>query len=753
MCAFCIAAEVPVAGPTFEDLTFDDTLNDLERLERYGLSHIALQRLVHVRLLSGIAREFGFEAIRDRMFPIIDDLVKDEEFVLRQHLAEQFRGVASACKELGGDEGYALVIRKVLPSLARLISDVQPEVRIAAGESLVSVAGWLKPSDLGTHVLTIVLHLAHDDEAEDLRMTAAVLLNEVASNLGPELCEQFVVPELTYLADDPVFRVRKAAALNLDAVCRVVGPSTSETKLLPAFLKLAKDDIWGVRKACAESIVSVSKSLSPEARAKHLIPLIETYLADASRWVRNAAFQHLGPFLATLPSEKVSSSLLSKFVAMAPGVVAPGASTAASISAVSDPELTIFCSFSFPAVALTLGRARWSELRPLFLVLARHPQKKVRRPLSHSLHELARILGPDITEKDLWPVFELYRRDVDDVRVGTVRHMAAFLAVLSPVAREARIPVLAETLESTPLLGWRFRRMIARQIDALAKLFSPTMVFAQVARLAERLLDDDVAAVRYAVASRLTPLLETVGAADAELREDIEGRLLCRAASSHASTRLCLIRALEAMAPQLPPDDFLGSFLATILRLSKDPVPLIRRRVAALFKRSTMAAAMAPAVTSGDASEVPRSSIPLDATPDRVVVKTSSLPAESPVKGAVAIAAIPDDDTVDGLDDDPALWPVTPSLAFLCKAPGVAAAMDALRADTDVEVRIALGQVLPVGMRKGGVPLPATVADKVPPPPLPPAAVHLASEVAPTTEMIPTEEASETAVSEPQEEP
>lgn len=185
---------------------------------------------------------------------------------MRQNLAEQLRGVARMLHEHGGDEGYSLIVERVLRSLARLVVDIQPEVRIAAGESLVTVAAMLKPADLGARLLTIVVHLAHNDEAEDMRMTAAVLLNELAVSLGPELCEQFVCSELEHLARDPVFRVRKATALNIDAVCRVVGPAVAAARLLPSFLLLADDDIWGVRKACAESLVCVSKALVPEVR-------------------------------------------------------------------------------------------------------------------------------------------------------------------------------------------------------------------------------------------------------------------------------------------------------------------------------------------------------------------------------------------------------------------------------------------------------------------------------------------------------
>jgi serine/threonine-protein phosphatase 4 regulatory subunit 1 len=41
------------------DLTLDDGLDDLHRIERYATSAIALQRLVHVKLMAETAREVG----------------------------------------------------------------------------------------------------------------------------------------------------------------------------------------------------------------------------------------------------------------------------------------------------------------------------------------------------------------------------------------------------------------------------------------------------------------------------------------------------------------------------------------------------------------------------------------------------------------------------------------------------------------------------------------------------------------------
>lgn len=47
------------SGPTFEDLAIDDSLSDLERVVKYACSNIALQRVIHVKMLQDTARAVG----------------------------------------------------------------------------------------------------------------------------------------------------------------------------------------------------------------------------------------------------------------------------------------------------------------------------------------------------------------------------------------------------------------------------------------------------------------------------------------------------------------------------------------------------------------------------------------------------------------------------------------------------------------------------------------------------------------------
>ncbi len=53
-------------------------------------------------------------------------------------------------------------------------------------------------------------------------------------------------------------------------------------------------------------------------------------------------------------------------------------------------------------------------------------------------------MGPDTAEADLVPLFNMFLKDVDDVKVGVVQSLAKFLAALSISTRETYLPVLGE---------------------------------------------------------------------------------------------------------------------------------------------------------------------------------------------------------------------------------------------------------------------------------------------------------------------
>lgn len=93
----------------------------------------------------------------------------------------------------------------------------------------------------------------------------------------------------------------------------------------------------------------------------------------------------------------------------------------------ADNEVPFHCAYNFPAVLLTLGISSWPKLKPVYESLVKDSRIKVRRTLSFSLHEIAKILGPELTEKELIPVLAHFMRDNDDVKEGVVENLPKFL--------------------------------------------------------------------------------------------------------------------------------------------------------------------------------------------------------------------------------------------------------------------------------------------------------------------------------------
>ncbi|KAG7401562.1 Serine/threonine-protein phosphatase 4 regulatory subunit 1 [Phytophthora boehmeriae] len=521
-------------GPTFEDLAIDDSLSDLQRVTKYVCSNIALQRVIHVKMLQETARSVGFQATCDQLLPLLEPLVCDVEYVVRQHVALQFPPLCRFLLEADADTGYRVLLEKLIPLVTKLVSDDQHEVRSAASESLVEMAALVKPEDQGQHVLTIVLPLAHDDDNEQFRISAVALYNGLAEHFGPELCQQFCVPELISLSEDPVFRVRKSTALSFSNVCKTAGQELSRERLVPAFQRLAKDDIWGVRKTCAECMVSIALALAPSDRGPLLIPLFESFINDSSRWVRMAAYQSLGPFLAALEKDQITVELVDHFISMA-------TTAATQLGGSGEVDIKFHCAFNFPAIVSILGAAEWNKLSPTFELLHNDTFWKIRRSFAYSLHELARLLGQGITETQLATAFDSYLHDVQDVRLGAMLHFADFLENVSPSFRESYLPVLAEFDSFDNSTKWRFREVVSGQLAQLCRTFTPEATFSVIYPLVFKLITDPVAVVREQ-SYHSCPLLVARINSNPEWLAVVVEKFVSLANSSHYQDRQCFLK-------------------------------------------------------------------------------------------------------------------------------------------------------------------------------------------------------------------
>jgi serine/threonine-protein phosphatase 4 regulatory subunit 1 len=75
--------------------------------------------------------------------------------------------------------------------------------------------------------------------------------------------------------------------------------------------------------------------------------------------------------------------------------------------------------------------------------------------LSFSLHEIAKILGPEMVEKELMHVLFLFMKDIEEVREGVTLNLPKFIEALPLDQREAFIDKL--TQNQVDQKDWRKR--------------------------------------------------------------------------------------------------------------------------------------------------------------------------------------------------------------------------------------------------------------------------------------------------------
>jgi len=255
-----------------------------------------------------------------------------------------------------------------------------------------------------------------------------------------------------------------------------------------------------------------------------------------------------------------------------------------------DNDIARHCAFSLPAVALTLGRTNWPLIKETYETLANDMQWKVRRTVASSIHELGVILGEDIAAEDLVPIFDGFIKDLDEVRIGALKHLSNFLALLATEARNAYLPRLGEFLKMDNERNWRFRLELTEQLGHMLALFSAKDVREHLGPIVLQLVQDKVAAVRVAAAAVLSGMLSQLHSLNQpDLATSLATNLVeVLGRSTHWARRqtyavLCgeVVKVKESDDKTVySPSSFSTELLPHLLDLTWDKVPNVRLAVA-----------------------------------------------------------------------------------------------------------------------------------------------------------------------------
>lgn len=259
----------------------------------------------------------------------------------------------------------------------------------------------------------------------------------------------------------------------------------------------------------------------------------------------------------------------------------------------NDPTRPLICAFNYPALALTLGKERWGELRELYLELSTSLVVKVRCTLAASLGELARILGGENAHNDLMQVFKSsIAAEEGEVRLKAIEALELFVTELDDDDRWEVVGVLLSTWNDDRLRGWREREGVVKLLSVFSdyQYELPDRGYWRGRQLGDILvkgLEDGVASVRDAAISVIPTLFFGWRSRQPRLWREFVQYLARMASHGKYPRRIAFVAAQQELLLRGPGAEFLledGCLQVALEKLAFDHIPGVRIGVARLLK-------------------------------------------------------------------------------------------------------------------------------------------------------------------------
>ncbi|MGH0139205.1 UNVERIFIED_CONTAM: hypothetical protein FKN15_068600 [Acipenser sinensis] len=217
-------------------------------------------------------------------------------------------------------------------------------------------------------------------------------------------------------------------------------------------------------------------------------------------------------------------------------------------------------------------------------------QWKVRRTLAFSIHEVAVILGDQLTAADLVPIFNGFLKDLDEVRIGVLKHLYDFLKLLHKEMRRDYLYQLQEFLVTDNSRNWRFRAELAEQLVLLLDLYCGKDVYDYLRPLAFSLCTDRVSSVRWTSYKLIREIIKKLSS-DSALVADFMVELVdkfchCPKWSGRQAFAFVCQSVIEDDCVSM--DLFAEHLLPPLLQLASDPVPNVRVLLAKTLRHSLL---------------------------------------------------------------------------------------------------------------------------------------------------------------------
>ena len=286
-------------------------------------------------------------------------------------------------------------------------------------------------------------------------------IRNLAEGLGKENTERYLLPQLISFTIEKNDEIKKELLITLPIIAELVSIEFIYNKVYDILRRIGNDLNPNLRKVCVIStakIIKIFKSKSQEKTgekkysAKNFVLLIEKLSKDKDHNVRYKIIEKIGEIIAPLDKDELSQELFEFYKNICKNFyekkktknplgatlqelgnpligkiknIPGGAFSYLSDEDSSDfneinlmendynkqlteKDLSYYFAYNFPAVLYCYGKKCWPELKDIYYDFCFEENLAIRLSIISSFHEVANIVGKDMTQNELLPIYDKF---------------------------------------------------------------------------------------------------------------------------------------------------------------------------------------------------------------------------------------------------------------------------------------------------------------------------------------------------------
>ena len=181
--------------------------------------------------------------------------------------------------------------------------------------------------------------------------------------------------------------------------------------------KISNDKLWILRKKCIEILSKIIYELKNKYKKENndynkvseyvlkIITLLEKFISDKKKKIRHYLIEKIGEIIKPLDKNELSEKLFAFYIET---IQEYYENEEHLLDLENKNKLSFYFAYNFPAVLLYYSPDSWEKLKNLYIYLCNDENINVRSSIINSFYEISKILGKEITKKELLPIYNKF---------------------------------------------------------------------------------------------------------------------------------------------------------------------------------------------------------------------------------------------------------------------------------------------------------------------------------------------------------